>query len=141
MHVTSFLRLAAIVTSVLGVGLMLSPAPILAFFAGGQVPNDVHFVRFLGTALIGFGALNWTASKFKDASALRPALYGNAISLILGVAVDAVGLLTGTLSHRGWWILLLHVIFGVGFMYYVIALRKPPKISGRPSRFGVDQPE
>ncbi len=124
MPIRSFLRLAAIVTFLLGMGLMLFPAPILTYFAEGQMPNDVHFVRFLGTALIGFGALNWASSNLSEPRALMPALYANATSLLLGVLIDVIGLVAGRLNQRAWLILALHVVFGAGFAYYLNKFRK-----------------
>ncbi len=123
MKLKQFLRLAGIVTLVLGLAIMLLPVPVLTFFANGKIPNDIHFVRFLGTALVGFGVLNWTASNLSDTKAVLPILYGNFVSLTLGVVIDLVGLVAGNLNMRSAWILLLHSVFGAGFGYYIVQLR------------------
>ena len=123
-NLRSFLRLAAIVTLLLGAGLMLEPSPILSFFADGTIPNNVHFVRFLGTALIGFGVINWRNSTIThQPHIVLNGLYGNLASLGLATIVDVVSLAQGVLNMRGWAILALHVFFTLGFSYYSIQVR------------------
>lgn len=119
----TFLRIAAVVTLVLGAGLMVLPGPIVAYFNNDQYPNTVHFVRFLGTALTGFGVLNWMGSAIEDAEAALPGMYGNLTSLVLASLIDVIGLTYRILNPRGWLILALHLVFVVGFSYFAWGIR------------------
>lgn len=132
MSLSQFFRIAGLVTLILGVGLILFPEMILQYFANGQVPNDFHFVRYLGTALIGFGVLNWYGARFvsKPEIALI-ALVANFTSLVLATSIDLVMYLDGTLAGRNVLILLLHVSFSIGFGYYINQTRH---LLARPER-------
>lgn len=120
MQLRHFFHVAGIVTLGLGISLILFPEMILQYFANGQVPNDIHFVRYLGTALVGFGILNWYGARFaaKPEMALI-ALVANFASLLLATIIDVLMYLDGSLSGRNILILLLHLAFVIGFGYYI----------------------
>lgn len=117
------LRAAALTTFVLGVGIVLRPDLIVSWF-DGYSGNNYHFVRFIGTALIGFSVMNWLYSRFKTISAVLPAIYGNLTSLLLATAVDVVGALNGMLSRPAWLILIVHFIFTAAFIYCVVHIKR-----------------
>lgn len=121
----SFLRFAGLVTAILGLSLMLFPTPIVTYFDGGLMPNTVHFVRFLGTALLGYGVLNWLMSSVAGFAAWRATLYANLTSLILASLIDIIAISEGELNRRGWLILLLHIGFTIGFGLTASCNRRP----------------
>jgi len=116
------LRLAAIATFVLGIITLLAPDFVVAV-ANGYSNGNYHLVRFIGTALIGFGITNWFYSKFDDLKATLPAIYGNLASLLLAIAVDVLGLVTNMLNASAWLILGMHVVFFILFIKCVLLIR------------------
>lgn len=122
--VSTVLRLAASATLIIGLITLLAPEEIVRIFDGYD-PSNYHFVRFIGTALIGFAVMNWLYSLSSDMKAVLPAIYGNLTSLILAIIVDTFGLAAGVLSHAAWWILSLHIVFTWAFAYLVWLIRKP----------------
>lgn len=118
------LRSAAIATFVLGTITLLAPGFVVKA-ADGYSGENYHLVRFIGTALIGFGVTNWLYSNFANLTATLPAIYGNLMSLSLAILVDVVGLITGSLSNTTWLILGLHIIFLVAFMKCVLLIKLP----------------
>jgi hypothetical protein len=118
-HIVSIiLRLAACATLVIGFLTLLAPEEIVRIFDGYD-PSNYHFVRFIGTALIGFAVTNWLYSSFTDIKVVLPAIYGNIASLALAILVDVVGLIAGVLATPAWIILLLHSVFLAAFLYAV----------------------
>lgn len=116
--VSTVLRLAALATFVIGLATLLAPGLIVQIFDGYSEGN-FHFVRFIGTALIGFSVSNWLYSGLDDLSAVLPGIYGNITSLTIAIVVDLLGLAIGVLSAMAWLIVLLHVAFDVAFIYCV----------------------
>jgi hypothetical protein len=121
--VPSVLRLAAGATLVIGLITLLAPEEIIRIFDGYD-PGNYHFVRFIGTALIGFAVTNWLYSYFNEMKVVLPAIYGNVASLTLAIIVDVVGLLAGVLASAAWLILLLHSVFLVAFVYSIRIIHK-----------------
>src|SRR5690349_12340001 len=116
--VSVVLRTAAVATLLIGLITLIAPEEIIRIFDGYD-PGNYHFIRFIGTALIGFSVTNWLYSSFEDMRVVLPAIYGNITSLVLAVAVDAIGLTAGVLTMASWWILLLHTVFLAAFTYCI----------------------
>lgn len=123
--ISFILRVAAIATLLIGLATLFIPGFIIQIFDGYDV-NNFHFVRFVGTALIGFAVTNWMYSMFHDMRSVLPAIYGNLTSLIIAVGVDIIGLVSQTLSRAAWIILLVHLLFAGAFIYCVWLIKKHP---------------
>jgi hypothetical protein len=121
--VSTVLRTAAIATLVIGLITLFAPEEIIRIFDGYD-PGNYHFVRFIGTALIGFAVTNWLYSFFKEMKVVLPAIYGNVASLALAIIVDVIGLLAGVLASAAWLILMLHAVFLVAFLYSIRLIRR-----------------
>ena len=120
--VSRILMLAALTTFIIGIITLFAPQAIIRIFDGYSAPN-FHFVRYIGTALIGFSVANWLYSRFTDMRTVIPAIYGNLTSLILAIGVDSIGLISKVLSPMAAYILLLHVVFTGLFAYCVVRIR------------------
>lgn len=116
--IKNVLQIAAITTFFLGLAIVIFPHLIILWFEGYSAQN-YHFVRFVGTALIGFAVTNWLYSKLTDLRYVLPAIYGNLTSIGLAILVDVIGLATHSLSKAAWLILVLHIIFAVAFSYCI----------------------
>ena len=116
------LQLAAGATFVIGLSTLFAPQLIVRWFDGFGGPN-LHLVRFLGTALIGFSVTNWLYSQFDDLTIVVPAIYGNLTSLGLALIVDSLGLAFHKLNRAAWLILIVHIIFIAAFSYCVVLIK------------------
>jgi hypothetical protein len=121
--VSLVLRAAAIATLLIGLAILFFPQLIVYVFDGYSGSN-YHFMRFIGTALLGFALMNWLYAGFHDKKAVMPALLGNLVSLGIAVVVDIIGLVQGSVPMVAAIILLLHVIFMVAFGYAVWLIRQ-----------------
>jgi O-antigen/teichoic acid export membrane protein len=117
------LRLAALATFLLGAGTILATPHVIEWFVGHGV-HDYHFVRFIGTALVGFSVANWLYSSIKPIKLALPAIYGNLTSLYLAIIIDAIGIVNATLGRAAWAVLGLHVVFAVAFTYCVVLIKR-----------------
>lgn len=117
------LQLAALATFLLGAGTILASPHIIEWFVGHGV-KDYHFVRFIGTALIGFSVANWLYSQADSIKTALPAIYGNLTSLYLAIIIDAVGVANGTLGRAAWAVLGLHIVFAAAFTYCVVLIKQ-----------------
>lgn len=120
------LKVAALATFFLGAFIIIAPHQALLWFDGSSTGN-YHFLRFLGTALVGFSVTNWLYSKFDNIEAVMPAIYGNLTSLCLAIIFDLAGLLRDTLYPLAWLILIMHVVFAAAFGYCVLHIKDNAK--------------
>jgi hypothetical protein len=122
-RVRYILAAAALTTLFIGLATLLLPERAIGWFDGGGGESS-HFVRFIGTALIGFSVMNWLYSRSDDLRYALPAIYGNLASLSLAIIVDAIGLARHELSLGAWIILGLHGVFAAAFAYCAVAINK-----------------
>lgn len=95
------------------------------FFDGQNIADFAHFIRFLGTALIGFSVLNWYGARLAhNTEAMLIAVTANFTSLALATAIDLLMLTSHTMNSRGLLILALHLSFALGFGYWISQIRK-----------------
>lgn len=121
--VSLVLRLAAIATCAIGLVVLLFPQMITQVFDGYNGSN-YHFIRFIGTALLGFAVMNWLYAGFHDKKAVMPALLGNLTSLFIAVVIDTIGLIYGTVPMAAVVILAVHFVFMAAFGYAIWLIRK-----------------
>jgi len=124
--VRAILRLAAIATLILGAITLLAPNFVVSI-SDGYSNGNFHLVRFIGTALIGFGVMNWLYSTFEDLSSTLPAIYGNIVSLGLAIGVDIFGLISNHLSPSAWLISAIHITFFIAFIKCAVLIGHTPK--------------
>lgn len=121
----NLLIVQAIVMLVLAAGLLLAPKTILNLF-GLSVGATVNFnatmnfvAQMLGAALIVPGLLSWFAGNMED-SAQRLVAISLLIFNAVGFGVSFfVGVLPEVMSIAGWILVVLFLLFAVGFAYFL----------------------
>jgi hypothetical protein len=119
----------AIVMLVLAAGLLLAPKTILNLF-GLSVGTTVNFnttmnfvAQMLGATLIVPGLLSWFAINMED-SAQRSVAISLLIFNAVGFGVSFfVGILPEVMSIAGWILVVLFLLFAVGFAYFLFIRR------------------
>lgn len=125
LRLRNLLIVHAIVMLVLAAGLLLAPKTILSLFGltvGTAVkPNaSMNLVgQLLGAALIVPGLLSWFAGGMEEGTQRLVA-----ISLLIFDAVTFgvsffVGMLPNVMSIAGWILVVLFLLFAVGFAYFI----------------------
>lgn len=122
MPVKTFLLATATVTAGIGLTLLLFPGFIANFFLPVPIHEADIFIRFLGSALIGYTYLNWATTTYDNLHAMRATLIGNFSTLFIAFVVSVWGVLDHTLKTTGVFIILLHLVFAAGFGWYLSKL-------------------
>lgn len=117
----SYLRVTALVTAFIGVSLLLRPDIILQWFIPGATGD--FFVRFIGSALLGYSTLNWLASNSNDIKTYLIALDANLVTLSIATVLSVVGVASGTVEQYGWLLIGEHVVFTVFFAWARLTIK------------------
>ncbi|MDQ5972264.1 MAG: hypothetical protein QG553_423 [Patescibacteria group bacterium] len=123
MTVRTFLRLTASATAVIGPTLLLFPGFINELFVVSPAHGSDIFIRFLGSALIGYTYLNWYSAHYSKTTSIHPTLVGNFSTLSIALILSIIAVLNGSLKASGWAIVLLHLVFASGFGWFLWRLR------------------
>ncbi len=118
---TNYLRVTGVVTALIGVSLLLRPDIILQWFIPGATGD--FFVRFIGSALLGYSTLNWLASASNDLKTYRIALDANLVTLSIATILSIVGVASGTIENLGWLLIAEHVVFMACFAWARLTIK------------------
>jgi hypothetical protein len=116
----------AIVMLVFAAGLLLAPRTILGLF-GLTVGTSVNFnasmnlvAQLLGASLIVLGLLSWFAGGMEEVGARRSVAISFLVFNVLGFGVSFfVGMLPKVMAAGGWILVVLFLLFAVGFAYFL----------------------
>lgn len=119
MTIQQFFKFAGAVTMALGAGFIFAPDLMLAAVYG-PTASDIGFTRYLGTALTGFGVLNWYGARFASKPDIAlVALVANGTSLVLATCINLSEILAGNATVGTMPVLVLHLGFALGFGYFI----------------------
>ena len=118
MSTRTLLMVAAVVTLVFGVGLLLIPNIIGPTYGFGTSPAEILLGRFIGAAFLAIGLINWY-SKDAGYAVLRPVIIGNLVGDAAGFIVSLQGTLGGVMSSVGWLSVALYLLLGLGFAFFL----------------------
>lgn len=113
-----YLEFTALVTLGVGLVLLFWPGRILEWFIPGATGD--FFVRFIGSALVGYASLNHFAAREHERSARRLAIMSNIITLSIATLLSIAGVLSGSIVTNHALIIGEHVLFLSGFIYAYI---------------------
>jgi hypothetical protein len=116
MNTRTVLTVAAVIAIIFALGLILMPAFMGTLYGTGTSPNQLLLARLFGSALLGFGLMNWVA-KDLDYATLRPILLGNLAADAVGLIVCVMGTLSGVMNSMGWTSVVLYLLLALGFAY------------------------
>ena len=116
MNTRTVLTIAAVVAIIFALGLILMPAFMGTLYGTGTSPNQLLLARLFGSALLGFGVINWFA-KDLDYTTLRPIMLGNLVGDAVGFVVCVMGTLGGVMNSMGWLSVALYLLLALGFAY------------------------
>jgi hypothetical protein len=124
MKLRSFLTANAVVVLIYGVVTVLLPELLGNLYGMDNSPSSTMLSRLWGAALLFEGVVVWMSRDLTGASA-RPILTGGLLATVVGFVVTLLATLDGTMNSMGWSGVVIYLVFGVGFAYYLF--RGAPK--------------
>ncbi len=119
MRLRVLLIINAIVAIVYGIGLLLLPAQLGSLYGFTSSPPLIYVARLLGGYLFAVGLLSWLI-KDAPASPIRTAIVFVFLAMdLLGFLISLVSQIDGTLNALGWSSVVIYLLLGLGFVYFL----------------------
>ena len=115
----SLLTITAVVAVLYGLAFVLIPDTINALYAVPSAPHTALYTRFFGSALLGFGVINWFAKDFRSWDAIRGVLIGTAVTTAIGGLIALFAVLTGLSNAMTWTSVLVYALLLAGALYWL----------------------
>jgi len=115
----NFLTIASILAFLFGLGFVLMPGQLVSFYGVELNAAGILIAQLYGTALLGFGLLNWFGRDFGDDGAKQAVMTVNLASDALGFIFALMGQLGGVpeVNALGWSTVLIYLLLAAGFAY------------------------
>ena len=113
----SLLTITAVVAILYGLAFVLIPDSINAIYAVPSAPHSALYTRFFGSALLGFGVIDWFAKDFRSWDATRGVLIGTAVTTAIGGLIALFAVVTGLSNAMTWTSVLVYALLLVGALY------------------------
>ena len=118
MKLSTLLKIMALICFLFGLGYLIIPKQIIAFFGAEADEVAVHAGRFLGGAIFGYGVLAWSARN-AEGSAIRRAIKLAIFAACLFAFIPALlAQLSGVFNAFGWIPVALLFLSAVAFGYF-----------------------
>jgi hypothetical protein len=108
----------AIVALMFGLGFLLAPAPLMAFYGATLNAPGVLMARFVGAEVLGHTILTWIARDSTASVARRAIVLALFTSWRALLIVGVLGQVTGVMNVLGWSNVILFLLFTVAYGYF-----------------------
>lgn len=120
MNFQTLMIIKAVVCLGFGPLLLLVPGQLLNLLGTSFGPGAALTAREYGAALIGTVFLTWIARKAEDSLARRAIIWHLFIYDAIALIVTLIIVLSGGLNVLGWSIVIVYLVFTVGFGYFLL---------------------
>jgi uncharacterized membrane protein len=117
MTAKTFLTISSIFAILYGLSFLLVPGQSIAMYGTEPEPHLVLLCRFLGSALLAFGIVQWFSKEFRDWDAVRAVLIAIAVLNALNLLVNLWGTAQGLFNAMAWSTTIVNIIFLAGALY------------------------
>jgi uncharacterized membrane protein len=121
MTATTFLTISSIFAILYGLSFVLAPGQSIAMYGTDPEPHLTLICRFLGSALLAFGVVQWFGKEFRDWDAVRAVLIAIAVLNALNLLVNLWGTSQGLFNAMAWSTTIVSIIFLAGALYCLSA--------------------
>jgi peptidoglycan/LPS O-acetylase OafA/YrhL len=122
----SLLTIIAVVAVLYGLAFVLIPDSINALYGVPSEPHVALYTRFFGSALLGFGVIDWFAKDFRSWDAIRGVLIGAIVTTAIGGLIALYAVLSGLSNAMTWTSVLVYALLFVGAVYCLSQGEKNP---------------
>jgi len=120
-----FLTIVALISAGFGLGLLVSPAAVLAQYGIALDAAGILTARFLASALIGQAVLFWMSRKDSDSPAMTGILWAGFVGNLMEGVVAKRAVMSGTMNSMGWSVVAMDVLIAIGFASYLFGKKAP----------------
>ena len=123
MSYRNLLAIAAVIALAFGVGFVLVPAQVAAYYGLTLNPAGAFVAQLFGAALIGFAVLNWAARGAEASQPISAVILANLVGDGVGFVIALMGQMAGTggLNQMGWVTVAIYLLLALGFAYLQFA--------------------
>lgn len=113
-----FMSIAAVVAILFGLAFLLMPVQTMTMYGVDLDISGQFIARYLGSAFLGIGIVNWLARNSEDSKALRAVLLGFFIVSLTGLIVGVFDATTGVGNSLVWSTVVIYLLLAAGFGYF-----------------------
>lgn len=123
MKLNSFLVLATIVAAVFGLGLLIGPSQMGAFYGVRHTPATEVVGRIAGSTILAFAIIFWGARNANGTEALKAAMVAGFVTNGLDCLILLHATWTGLLNAYGWAQAAINGLLALGFANFTFGKR------------------
>jgi hypothetical protein len=121
MKLKTLLTINAVVILLYAVGALFIPATMLMMYGMTSGPGEQLMTRYFGASMLALGLLSWLARNATDAIARRTIILAFLVFDAAGVVISLLGTLSRVMSPLGWQVVVIYLLFCIGFGYFQFA--------------------
>lgn len=119
MKLCNLMATKAVIVVVFGIGFVLMPTTIMAFYGLTLSPGGAVMTQLFGASFILLGILLWFAKNASRSEvALRAIVLAITIGDAIGFIVALLAQLSGMMNALGWVTVALYLLLALGFGYF-----------------------
>lgn len=117
MNLKNLFIISALVASLLGLGLILAPEPLMTARTG-QPPDilTAHVARQFGIAMLAIGIISWMVRNASDSAARNGIVVGLVLVYVLLPIETIISIMRGSESAEGFVLVTIFGLLAVGFI-------------------------
>jgi uncharacterized membrane protein YbaN (DUF454 family) len=119
MKIATYLAIAGVVASLLGLEFLLFPSFALAQYAIPTDPHNLMQARYFGGTLLAFGLVPWLARRTRDDLALRAILQASVVGNAACTAISVWAAIAGLQNQMVWGSVAVYLAFLLASIYYL----------------------
>jgi len=124
MNRNMFLIIAAIITALFGIVLLLAPGQLAATYGTTFNPGGTIIARIAGSSLLALAWIVWGARNGPGAEAMQAVLVAGLIANVLDLLISGYATMNGIVGYGiGWATVVLHILLSAGFGYFAFMKR------------------
>ena len=112
------MAIAAVIAFIFGLSFILVPSQLLSMYGETLGITGQWVARYLGSAFIGIGVVNWFARNAAYNGAMRAIVLGTFVLAITGLIVAVLDLINGAGNALSWLTIAVYVFLTLGFGYF-----------------------
>jgi len=109
----------AVIAALYGIATLLFPAWLGSLYGFTATPELIFVARLLGVYLLAAGILSWMVRDASASKILMAVLYAFLSMDVLGFLISLIYVLGGTVNPQGWLLVVLYMLLGAGFAYFL----------------------